>query len=880
MAGGVNRRISAASARAHTRKSKSKSSGLPSGLIGSILFILLVGCLAWAYQATRPPPPKICGSPGGPPITAPRIKLRDGRYLAYKEHGVPKDKAKYKFVYVHGFDSCRHHAAIATEISTETIESLGLYIVSFDRPGYGESDPDPKRTEKSIALDIEELADQLELGPKFYLVGFSMGGQVVWGCLKYIPHRLAGASLLTPVVNYWWRGFPSNFSSEIYKKQPKQDQWAVRVAHYAPWLTYWWNTQKWFPSCSAIVYSPHILSRQDMEIMAKRMSEKNFKFNLAPVRQQGEYETLHRDLMVGFGTWEFDPSEPAELTNPFPDGEGTVHLWQGDDDQLVPVEPQRFIANKQSWIHYHELPGVGHLFPYAEGMSEAIIKAQLSIENSSPAFAQDFHSILQMATCGSLSLACTDTASSVSAFTVLRGTGKISTNAQLGSVNCMKFVNEKTLYGSHRHRIASHRPKFKCAVNPNGMSPNNNTDLFLNLHPEISLLREGDKSSVMNSPRNDGPCGIITEIFGEASATNNYNEAKIKVIGVGGGGSNAVNRMIESSMKGVEFFVVNTDIQAIKMSPINPKNRLQIGEELTRGLGAGGNPEIGMNAAQESRASIEEAVSGADMVFVTAGMGGGTGTGGAPVIAGVAKSMGILTVGIVTTPFAFEGRRRAVQAQEGIAALRENVDTLIVIPNDKLLTAVSQSTPVTEAFNLADDILRQGVRGISDIITIPGLVNVDFADVRAIMAEAGSSLMGIGTATGKTRARDAALNAIQSPLLDIGIERATGIVWNITGGTDLTLLEVNAAAEVIYDLVDPNANLIFGAVIDPSITGQVSITLIATGFKRQEEGDSRPLQASQRAQGDVSQRPSFSEGASVLIPEFLRKKGRSHFPRA
>ncbi|KAL5654950.1 hypothetical protein ACJX0J_034269, partial [Zea mays] len=225
-----------------------------------------------------------------------------------------------------------------------------------------------------------------------------------------------------------------------------------------------------------------------------------------------------------------------------------------------------------------------------------------------------------------------------------------------------------------------------------------------------------------------------------------------------------------------------------------------------------------------------------------AGMGGGTGTGGAPIIAGIAKSMGILTVGIVTTPFSFEGRRRALQAQEGIASLRSNVDTLIVIPNDKLLTAVSPNTPVTEAFNLADDILRQGVRGISDIITVPGLVNVDFADVRSVMSDAGSSLMGIGTATGKTRARDAALNAIQSPLLDIGIERATGIVWNITGGNDLTLTEVNAAAEVIYDLVDPGANLIFGSVIDPSYTGQVSITLIATGFKRQEESESRSSQ--------------------------------------
>ncbi|WCJ34318.1 Cell division protein FtsZ [Euphorbia peplus] len=417
----------------------------------------------------------------------------------------------------------------------------------------------------------------------------------------------------------------------------------------------------------------------------------------------------------------------------------------------------------------------------------------------------------------------------------------------------------------------------KCSAKSHSVNPYNNKDPFLDLHPEISMLR-GEKNNAVTAPRKDSLSGTDTDSLGLESVPSNYNEAKIKVIGVGGGGSNAVNRMIESAMKGVEFWIVNTDVQAMRLSPVYPENRLQIGQELTRGLGAGGNPEIGMNAAKESKESIEEALFGSDMVFVTAGMGGGTGTGGAPIIAGVAKSMGILTVGIVTTPFSFEGRRRAVQAQEGIASLRDNVDTLIVIPNDKLLTAVSQSTPVTEAFNLADDILRQGVRGISDIITIPGLVNVDFADVRAIMANAGSSLMGIGTATGKTRARDAALNAIQSPLLDIGIERATGIVWNITGGNDLTLFEVNAAAEVIYDLVDPTANLIFGAVIDPSLSGQVSITLIATGFKRQEESEGRPpIQASQLSQGDTfgfNRRPSSSsESGGVEIPEFLKKKG-------
>ncbi|KAL8509408.1 hypothetical protein ACS0TY_016568 [Phlomoides rotata] len=396
-----------------------------------------------------------------------------------------------------------------------------------------------------------------------------------------------------------------------------------------------------------------------------------------------------------------------------------------------------------------------------------------------------------------------------------------------GRVSPLKMVEERNGFLSIGQKCGSNFPQFKCSSNSQNVNQYQSKDPFLNLHPEISMLR-GETSTVIN-PRQDNSSGNVTESLRDSSSLNNYNEAKIKVIGVGGGGSNAVNRMIESAMKGVEFWIVNTDIQAMKMSPVIPKQRLQIGQELTRGLGAGGNPDVGTNAANESKGAIEDAVYGADMVFVTAGMGGGTGTGGAPVIAGVAKSMGILTVGIVTTPFSFEGRRRAVQAQEGIAALRENVDTLIVIPNDKLLTAVSPSTPVTEAFNLADDILRQGVRGISDIITIPGLVNVDFADVRAIMANAGSSLMGIGTATGKTRARDAALNAIQSPLLDIGIERATGIVWNITGGNDLTLFEVNAAAEVIYDLVDPSANLIFGAVVDPALSGQVS-SLLMKGF--------------------------------------------------
>ncbi|CAI0391866.1 unnamed protein product [Linum tenue] len=475
----------------------------------------------------------------------------------------------------------------------------------------------------------------------------------------------------------------------------------------------------------------------------------------------------------------------------------------------------------------------------------------------------------------------TDTRTPAGMLTVLGGRVSKENHLLAGraSNSSVKLADDKNRFMGAGQK--STFPIVRGSTNSHSVSPYHSKDPFLDLHPEVSLLR-GEGNNVVSTPRKDSPCGNLTDSLVDQPTSTNSSEAKIKVIGVGGGGSNAVNRMIESSMKGVEFWIVNTDIQAMRMSPVYPENRLQIGLELTRGLGAGGNPEIGTNAAKESQETIEEALNGADMVFVTAGMGGGTGTGGAPVIAGIAKAMGILTVGIVTTPFSFEGRRRALQAQEGIAALRDNVDTLIVIPNDKLLTAVSQSTPVTEAFNLADDILRQGVRGISDIITIPGLVNVDFADVRAIMSNAGSSLMGIGTATvGQTRARDAALNAIQSPLLDLGIERATGIVWNITGGNDLTLFEVNAAAEVIYDLVDPTANLIFGAVIDPSFTGQVSITLIATGFKRQEETESRPLQVLSPPLPLLP--PSFLpslEGGSVEIPEFLRKKGRSRFPRA
>ncbi|PON42450.1 Alpha/beta hydrolase fold [Parasponia andersonii] len=373
MAGGVNRKISAASARAHTRRAKQNTSfQLPSGMFKKALALLFVGVLAWGYQATRPPPPKICGSPEGPAVTAPRIELSDGRHLAYIEHGVQKDSAKHKIVFVHGFDSCRHDT-FAKYVSPEIVEDLGLYIVAFDRPGYGESDPNPKLTVKSMALDIEELADQLGLGSKFYVVGFSLGGQLLWSVLKYSPHRIAGVALIAPVVNYWWTGFPENLSKEAYNQQLWNDQWALRVAHYTPWLTYWWNTQKWFPYLSAIAHSPAILSSQDKELvmLPKRQARQTY---MAQVRQQGEFESIHRDIIVAFGKWEFSP---LELENPFPNNEGSVHVWHGDDDLLVPVSLQRYIAQQLPWIHYHELPGAGHLFPEAEGKCDTIIKKLL-----------------------------------------------------------------------------------------------------------------------------------------------------------------------------------------------------------------------------------------------------------------------------------------------------------------------------------------------------------------------------------------------------------------------------------------------------------------------------------------------------------------------
>ena len=313
--------------------------------------------------------------------------------------------------------------------------------------------------------------------------------------------------------------------------------------------------------------------------------------------------------------------------------------------------------------------------------------------------------------------------------------------------------------------------------------------------------------------------------------------AVIKVVGVGGGGTNAVNRMVDAGLRGVEFIACNTDAQALAMCDADIK--LNIGHQLTKGLGAGSNPDMGHGAAAESRDEIKEALKGADMVFVTAGEGGGTGTGAAPVIAEIAKNeIGALTVGVVTRPFSFEGSQRARQAAEGIQSLRENVDTLIVIPNEKLLSIVERRTTILEAFREADNVLRQGVQGITDLITIPGLINLDFADVRTIMHDAGSALMGIGTASGENRAGEAAKMAISSPLLEESVEGATGILLNMTGGSDLGLFEVNEAAEIVHSATDSNSNIIFGAVIDDSLGDEVRVTVIATGFDREIGGGS------------------------------------------
>ena len=346
--------------------------------------------------------------------------------------------------------------------------------------------------------------------------------------------------------------------------------------------------------------------------------------------------------------------------------------------------------------------------------------------------------------------------------------------------------------------------------------------------------------------------------------------AVIKVVGIGGGGSNAVSRMVDSGMAGVEFVAVNTDAQALLMTEADVK--IHVGSHVTRGLGAGADPKLGLAAAQETRDELKEALKGADMIFVTAGEGGGTGTGGAPVVAEIGRELGALTVGVVTRPFGFEGRLRADQAEQGIQTLRENVDTLIVIENDRLLQVVERSTPVTDAFRMVDDILRQGVQGITDLITVPGLINLDFADVRTIMRDAGSALMGIGVARGENRAVEAARMAISSPLLETSLEGATGILINITGGPDLGLAEVDEAAQVVTQAADPNANVIFGAVIDDGMGDDVRVTAIATGFgarARRRRAEVPAAAPERRPDEPPFKAPSVSD-VEIDIPSFLK----------
>ena len=348
--------------------------------------------------------------------------------------------------------------------------------------------------------------------------------------------------------------------------------------------------------------------------------------------------------------------------------------------------------------------------------------------------------------------------------------------------------------------------------------------------------------------------------------------AKIKVVGVGGGGNNAVNRMIEAGVKGVEFLVFNTDRQALKNS--NAETKIQLGEKITKGLGAGANPEIGEQAAEESLDEIREALDGADMVFITAGMGGGTGTGAAPVIADVAKELGLLTVGVVTKPFTFEGRKRAKSAELGINALKGKVDTLVIIPNDRLLSIADKKTSFSQAFEMADDILKQGIQGISDLISVPNLINLDFADVKTIMYDKGVAHMGIGRASGDDRATEAAKLAINSPLLETSIEGAKSVLLNITAGSDLGIFEVNEAADLIRDCVSEDANIIFGAGIDESLKDEVKITVIATEFDQYKEDKKdkkdKKLDLGQKSPIESLEDNDDEDNGELKIPSFLR----------
>ena len=392
-----------------------------------------------------------------------------------------------------------------------------------------------------------------------------------------------------------------------------------------------------------------------------------------------------------------------------------------------------------------------------------------------------------------------------------------------------------------------------------------------NLGPDIFGRRDVDTSSDMNQN--------IQSSDSIVSTAPGVNPAKIKVIGVGGGGGNAVNRMIKSGLTGVEFWLMNTDLQVLNYSAC--KNKIQLGAKLTNGLGAGGEPQVGEKAAEEAQQEITQAIEGADMVFVTAGMGGGTGTGAAPIVAKIAKDLGILTIGVVTKPFSFEGKRRQNQAEQGLEKLREAVDALIVIPNDKLLDVVDRRVSLQESFIVVDEVLLRGVQGISDIITIPGLINVDFADVKSVMQASGSALMGIGRGTGEGRAIEAAKIAINSQLLETSINGASGVIVNITGGPDMTLHEVTDATNIINDAVLDDARVIIGAVVDDNIQGEIQITVIATGFELrsqmpiEEKVENRSISAAEFFSGAFNnaapKAPTMSSCSEIQIPDFLRK---------
>ena len=399
-----------------------------------------------------------------------------------------------------------------------------------------------------------------------------------------------------------------------------------------------------------------------------------------------------------------------------------------------------------------------------------------------------------------------------------------------------------------------------------------------NMGPDI-YGRQGE-----NSTTNDMVYGMFSSTDSVTQSTPapapGVSPAKIKVVGVGGGGGNAVNRMIKSGLTGVEFWLMNTDLQILNTSVC--KNKIQLGPKLTNGLGAGGEPQVGEKAAEEAQQEITQALEGADMVFVTAGMGGGTGTGAAPIVAKIAKDLGILTIGVVTKPFSFEGKRRQNQAQQGLEKLRESVDALIVIPNDKLLDVVDRRVSLQESFIVVDEVLLRGVQGISDIITIPGLINVDFADVKSVMQASGSALMGIGRGTGEGRAVEAAKIAINSQLLETSINGASGVIVNITGGPDMTLHEVTDATNIINDAVLDDARVIIGAVVDDNIQGEIQITVIATGFELrsqmpiEEKVENRSISAAEFFSGAFNstaapKAPTMTNFSEIQIPDFLRK---------